>query len=878
MIGTTLGRYRIVAKLGEGGMGSVWRAEDPALGRTVALKLLAPTLLGSDDARRRFLREARAAGQLDHPHIATVYDVGETDGHAWIATRFVDGESVAARTERGPLPLAEAVSLAREVAAALAHAHARGVLHRDVTAGNVMVTRDGHAVLVDFGLARPERATQLTHTGAMLGTAGYIAPELLRGQPADARSDLYGLGAVLHRMLTGRLPFEGGPAEAMLYRALNEPVPPPSEARPEMSPALERVVLRLLAREPADRHASAVEAEEALASVATATGPSAAEQGRREWARRWRAWSGALRKMGRARVGVAALAAVVLLASSVWFAAQRGWLPGTKHGPPVIAVLPFQNTSVVQEDAEFLGEGLGDELVLKLGEVGGYRVLPWATTRAARRSGEDLRQLARRLGASALVVGTFRSEEERVRVTASLVDGKSGVQSWSRSFDVTLDDLMRVQSGIAAGVASELRGELASDDRQRLDRQPSTSPEAYALYLQGATYLNSSDPNTQAMAAPFFEKALEVDADLAEAYVGLGATQLDRYFRGDAAGAPELASAEAHMRRALALRPGFARAQKGVIKVAYLQGRFRACLDVGEAAARRGDEDVEGLLVRGWACMLGGLPEVAVPLLERVLELDRNNREAAWFLVISLAWSGRMPEALERGKAFIRTFGEDPEVYTWMAVCASAANPMPEARAYSDRALELFGDAQSNLYSVVHAMAIRQRMGDMASAKSLAATWQERVERRLQLAPDNDRLVGLAIEVAVVLEDHASVHRHSTALIQLFEANPSMVPDGTAMLLPALCRAGEMKLVRRMLSAAQPEDAMVTWGMLRPAISLDHLLGPCAALEALPEYRELVSATHAAVEAARERYTRSVGLRPRPGSTTVTEAAPSSRQ
>src|SRR5262249_27017863 len=187
MIGSTIGRYRIVAKLGEGGMGSVWRAQDPSLERTIALKLLSPALLVSDTARQRFLREARAASKLDHPAIATVFDVGESDGAAWIAYRFIDGETVASRTERGPMPIAGAIQVARDVAAALAHAHANGVLHRDVTAGNVMITHDGHGVLVDFGLALPERGAHLTSTGAVVGTSGYLAPEVLKGGQADER-------------------------------------------------------------------------------------------------------------------------------------------------------------------------------------------------------------------------------------------------------------------------------------------------------------------------------------------------------------------------------------------------------------------------------------------------------------------------------------------------------------------------------------------------------------------------------------------------------------------------------------------------------------------------------------------------------------------
>src|SRR5499427_5768821 len=306
MIGTSLGRYRILAKLGEGGVGSVWRAEDPVLRRTVAIKLLSPALWTSDTARQRFMREAQAASKLDHPAVATVFDVGESDGAAWIACRFIDGETIAARTKSGPLPIPEAVEVARDISSALAFAHTHGVLHRDVTSGNVMITRDGHGVLVDFGLALPELGTHLTSTGTVVGTSGYLAPEVLRGERADERSDLYGLGAVLYRMLTGRLPFEGASPEALLYKVLNEPVAPPSELRPEIPAPLERVVTKLLQREPADRYANAGEVLGAFDAAVPAEAPSALDVRRRQVARRFRSLNQGLRRIGRVRIGLAA--------------------------------------------------------------------------------------------------------------------------------------------------------------------------------------------------------------------------------------------------------------------------------------------------------------------------------------------------------------------------------------------------------------------------------------------------------------------------------------------------------------------------------------------------------------------------------------------
>jgi len=855
LIGATLGRYRIIAKLGEGGMGSVWRAEDPTLGRTVALKILSPALWASDAARQRFLREARAASQLDHPAIATVYDVGETDGHAWIAYRFVDGETVAARCQRGPLPIAEAITIARETATALAHAHARGVLHRDVTAGNVMVTRDGHAVLVDFGLARPEQATQLTSTGALMGTAGYVAPEILKGQAADERSDLYGLGAVLYRMLAERMPFEGGAPEALLYRVLNDAAPPVSEHRPEVSGALERVVARLLEREPANRHANATEVEAALAELSPTQAPTAGELRQRTIARQWRTLARTARRLGGARIGLAGVLILAVVAGAVWFAAQRSWLPGMHHGPPVVAVLPFENTSATPEDFTYLGEGLGDELVLKLGRVAGYRMLPWTTTRAIPNPGRDLVATARRLHADALLVGTFRADSQRVRVIASLVDGRTGVQRWSQTFDELVTDLMAVQSSLAMGVATELRGQLASDEKRVLEGHPTTNPEAYALYLQGANYMNAPDEASQAMAAPFFTKAIEADPHLAEAYVGLGATKLDQYFRGEDAGLDVLESGERDMNKALELQPGIPRALSGLMMAAYLTGRSEDCLRFGAIAAKRGDDDIEGLMIRGRACMLGHIPDVAVPLFDRVITFDPSNREAAWFRVISLTWAQDFPLALKRGKDFIRRFGEDPEIYTWMGASANCLGRKDEAGTYYDRALQLFGDSQSNLYSVLQVIAMRYKTGDRAWALATARRWRDQLRARLSATPDNDRVLGLLTFCEIVLEDRAAVRTRVRQIISLVESPRPDHSEAPALLLPVLCHLGDPELIREVLSAVAKVD-LAPWVELlsEPFVPTLYTLGPCPDLEAMPEYKAFLRAVRARSIELRRRY------------------------
>jgi serine/threonine protein kinase len=246
VIGTTLGRYRIVAKLGEGGMGTVWRAEDPVLGRTVALKILSPALVGTEQGQQRFLREARAASGLRHPSIATVYDAGESDGVAWIAFELVEGESTEQVASKGAIPMADLFALAQGTAAALAHAHDAGVLHRDLTAANVMIRPDGTPVIVDFGLARGRADATLTSTGTTLGTAAYMAPEVWQGSAPSESSDLWSLGVVLYRAATGELPFVGATAESVMYGVLNTEPNPPIKLRPELPDAFSRLILRLL--------------------------------------------------------------------------------------------------------------------------------------------------------------------------------------------------------------------------------------------------------------------------------------------------------------------------------------------------------------------------------------------------------------------------------------------------------------------------------------------------------------------------------------------------------------------------------------------------------------------------------------------------------
>ena len=267
LVGHELHRYRILEKVGQGGTGSVWLAEDSFLHRKVAIKVLLPTLAESSEARQRFLREARAASMLSHPGIARVYDAGEEDEGFFIAFEFIDGETMTERVNRGPLPWKQAAAHARQTAEALSHSHARGILHRDVTSRNIILRREGSAVLVDFGLALPPKHTRLTAAGAIMGTLAYLAPEVIRGQRDDSRSDLYGLGVVLYEMLTGSLPFEGTQAQELLHAAIHEDPEPPTRRAVGLPADLDLIVLKALAKNPDHRYQRAKELIDELRSL-----------------------------------------------------------------------------------------------------------------------------------------------------------------------------------------------------------------------------------------------------------------------------------------------------------------------------------------------------------------------------------------------------------------------------------------------------------------------------------------------------------------------------------------------------------------------------------------------------------------------------------
>ncbi len=799
MIGTTIGRYRILAKLGEGGMGTVWKAQHTLLpDRIVALKLPSAHLWDSNEARQRFLREAIAASKLNHRGIATLYDAEEIGDLFYIAFQFIEGATVARQTDAGPLPLAEALTVAADAAAALAHAHAHGVLHRDVSAGNIMIDRKGLGVLVDFGLARSGADTQLTRTGTTLGTLAYMAPEVLKGEPADARSDLYGLGAVLYRMVTGRPLFEADSTETLQFKVLNEQPRAPSELRPGAPPALDDLILRLLEKNPADRPASAEKLARELSAIAELPAIQAEQTvvvGPGERLRGW--WRDVLRvlrrRSARPVLGVAALALGLLAVAGIaWL---RGWRPAFMTSIPIVAVLPARNTSADAEGTAYLAEGLGAEIADRLNQVSGLRLVPWITSERFGDPSRPLKEVAREMRADLLLVSGYKSDGDRIRVTATLVEGHTGLQRWSQSYEEGAEDLFNIQRSIALGVATSLKGPVSDEEQRRLATPPSKSTEAYEFFLLGADQLRLGVPNSLRQAEPYLARALEIDPGLEKAWVALGAVHAARYFLGLEGGDRNLELAEQSYRKALELKPGYFSATRGLLRLHFYRSDPKECLEIARQLETIQPRDAEGLLLLAEAYLFGDMLDKAMGLLERVIAMDPANEAALWHRVRVAGGAGHHRKAFETGAGYLRRFGEDAEVYLVMAGSSFLTGSRDTTARLLERAVAMGlegGDVRAHGFAALFYLATANEK----RARELLHQQVEHDQQALLAFPESFRVRTDLAWAYALLGRRAELSREIEILVPII-ARPGFREQAAIDVAVALLFAGEDRQATR---------------------------------------------------------------------------------
>jgi serine/threonine-protein kinase len=528
--GLTIGPYRVGSRVGAGGMGEVYKALDTRLGRSVAMKVLPAHLATDPMVRERFEREARAVAALNHPHICTLYDVGAQDGINFLVMEFLEGETLAAMLTRGPVPLPKALEYATQIASALDKAHRAGIVHRDLKPGNVMVTPGG-AKLLDFGLAKP-RATgveagavvtrELTGPGTILGTAQYMAPEQIEGRDADARSDLFGFGAVLHEMLTGKKAFDA-PTNAQLAAAILASYPPRvSELEPEVPAALDTIVGRCLAKDPDARwqtaHDLLAELERFragfyLSGVHRVSDGSHVGRG---------SWDGA-RKKTQVRLAAAAALVVGIALSAYLLARVRGAPPPTPTALRSVAVLPFKPLGPATQGDEYVGIGLSDALITELSAFGTLAVPPLSAT-SRYGANRDPIAAGRELGTELVLDGAIQRSADRLRINVSLLRVADGSMIWGDQFDVAWSDVFRVEDTIAERVGRALAAASSGEGRARVLRRRTENVAAYEAYLKGRYFWSMRTIDALQRALVYFQQAIELDRKYAPAYAGLSDT------------------------------------------------------------------------------------------------------------------------------------------------------------------------------------------------------------------------------------------------------------------------------------------------------------------------------------------------------------------
>jgi len=665
MIGKSISHYKILEKVGEGGMGVVYKAEDTKLKRTVALKFLPRELTRDAQARARFIQEAQAAAALDHPNICAVFEIGEAEGSTYIAMPYVKGQSLKEKIAIGPLSVEEALAIAGQVAEGLKEAHERGIIHRDIKPANIMITDKGQAKIMDFGLAKLEAGVDLTRTMAVIGTAAYMSPEQARGEEVDHRTDIWSFGATLYEMLTGQKPFGQKHDLVLLNSILNDTTEAVSRIRPEIPKPLDRVIQKSLEKDRSRRYQNMAELLKDLKSA-----------------------------------GLSGIS-----------------VPKAEKS---IIVLPFEDISP-SKDNEYFSDGLTEEVIADLSHVHDLLVISRSSAMTFKGTKKTIPEIARGVNVRYVLEGSVRKASNNLRITAQLIDSETDAHLWAEKYSGSLDDVFDIQEKVSRAIVAGLKMRLAPAEERKIAEHPLANAAAYNCYLRAKQDIARWTEPALDRAVRHLESALELVGDNADLFAGLAqvyAAYVGGGFRLDEG---TRRKAIQYARRALELDSNLAPAYSALGIIAYMGSDPRNAFSHLKHAVALEPNDANSVIWFATAAASVGRISSSRPYVEHLLQADPLNPVAHQAAVAPEFYEGRFDTALLSARVALRLDPDAVLTRYWCVLLLAANRQSNEAHALLDQWKSQTPDHPYLLAitSWVHALEGRKNESSQLLAKAL---------------------------------------------------------------------------------------------------------------------------------------------------------------
>ncbi|MDA2930030.1 protein kinase [Acidobacteria bacterium AH-259-O06] len=735
VVGQTISHYKILEKLGEGGMGEVFLAQDTSLERKVALKFLPDFMQQDPTARKRFLREAKSAAALDHPFICKIYEVGEAGGKDFIAMEYVQGTTLKDKLADSPLTLKDALEKSTEVAEALEEAHTQGIVHRDLKPSNIMLTPQGHAKVMDFGLAKrlaPAEgvgsqeqtiSASLTKTGATLGTLAYMSPEQLRGQEVDTRSDIFSFGVVLYEMLTGVHPFKKDSPMDTGNAILSQEPPPVTRYTDNVPELIQHIVRKMQAKDLDQRYQSIHEVRTDLREVLSQ--PTERRRDKPD--------------LGRGKTGLWRALAMLAVFLIVWI----GWwlfkgettvlAPGQISS---IAVLPLDNLMRDPEQDYFV-DGMHEALITDLSKIGALKVISRTSVMRYKERDKSVPEIARELGVDAVVEGSVLRAGNRVRITAQLIHGTTDEHLWAESYNRDLSDILALQSEVARAIAREISIALTPEEETRLANVRTVDPKAHEAYLLGRHYWNNAVRELGIRKSiEYFEQAVELDPTYAPGYAGLAEAYVSLAAFNIVSPHDSWPQARAMAEKALQLDERLASAHTTLARV---NGRYDwdwAGAEMEFKTALQLNPNSANARMR-YALFLSYMErhDEASAQAERALELDPHPRSAIakFFRMSYLYYSGHRTQAKQLAQDAINSEPDQPAYYWWLSVIYASQGRYEQALITVRKQIDLMGDDVSDELGLLGYL--YAQLGQRSEAHKVLEQIQERSTQGTYVSP-----------------------------------------------------------------------------------------------------------------------------------------------